>query len=544
MRLRSLILLLTVWLAAAPLPALPEAPEGWVEVRAGDVVLFTDAASERGAEIAVALDRFRSVFARLAPAIELRSPAPTKIFAFRDAESFDPYKTRAERGSARLLGQFLSHPDGSYITLDAGTRLVGAFEVIYHEYVHYFVRHNFPGVPLWFNEGLAEYYSTFAADGESAVLGRPVKRHLGWLERHGTADVGDILSVTQGSSEYHEGEAAGRFYALSWGLVHYLLSGESERLARAADLFLRLEAGEDPEEAFERTFDLRLSDLEDDLAAYLRGGELPQAEIPLTGLASAESVAARRMAPADVLTHLGDLLAHTGRTAAAERHFQLALDYRSEHPEAHTGLALVRDLESRFEEAEILYRDALRLGSGEALTHLLYGRHLLRVLPHTEPEARPARAERARDMLGRAMDLDPNYGEAHVLFGTAHLAGDADAAPGIRALERARELLPSRLDVVVRLAELLARDQRFTRARQLIEHELAPRGDPEVVERTRRKVRRAELLHGADAALAEGDAERALELFDEAISVTSDPELRDEMEAQLRALQERHGSGS
>jgi tetratricopeptide (TPR) repeat protein len=528
-------------LLAAPAFARPADPEGWVAVRSPHFVIYTDASPERGGEIAASLERFRAVFAQLAPRIELVSPAPTKILAFRDAASYAPYKSGRDSRGSRVLGQFLSHPDGNYLTLDAGTRLVGAYAVIYHEYVHYFVRHNFPGVPRWFNEGLAEYYSTFATDGEYAYVGRPVERHVAWLERHGELALGEVLAATGGPAAGHRssGREAARFYAVSWALVHYLLSGEAERLERAADFFLLLAAGEDPEEAFEEAFDVRLGALAEELERYLRSGDLPEAAIPL-GRLPVPRITYRPAPPADVLFHLGDLLAHMRRTADAERHFQTALDRDAEHPEVHAGLALVRDLEGRVDEAEVLHRDALRLGSADPLTYLLYGRHLLSRLRGGEEADRPALAALARAALSQAVELDAGYGEAWALLGLAHLYGDADLTAGVRAFARARELLPDRLDLIFHLAQLEVRNGRPERADALVA-ELAGRGATELAEQARREVERLKLLRAAEAALEREEIDEGLRLFDEAISLTVDPRRREEMEGKLLELQERLG---
>ncbi|MEE8526433.1 MAG: DUF1570 domain-containing protein [Thermoanaerobaculia bacterium] len=509
---------------AAPAAALPDDPEGWHAVRTPHFILYTDAAPERSYEIAASLARFRAVFAQLAPSLELISPAPTKMLAFRDAESYSPYKTDPD---PRVLGQFLSHPDGNYLTLDAGARQVGSFAVIYHEYVHYFVRHNFPAVPRWFNEGLAEYYSTFAVEESRAVLGRPVERHVRWLRRHGNFSLSEVVQANRRWPEEHGG--AGQRYAVSWALVHYLLSGSTQRLERTADYLLRLETGEDPERAFEEAFDLRLSTLEDELRDYVLGGDFPQAAIALERL-PAPAIEAELMRPADVLFHLGDLLSHIRRSAEAESHFHAALDFDGEHPEAHAGLALVRDHHARLDEAEVLYRDAVRLGSTDPLTYLLYGRHLLRVGDR--------QAGRAREMLRRAVELDDGYGEGWALLGAAHLAADADPVRGIRSLQRARRLLPNRMDLVFYQAQLHARNAEPEPAHALVEGILALRADPELVDRARSEVERLNLLRAADDAFERQDSEEGLRLFDEAVSVTVDPALRQQMELQLLELQQ------
>ncbi len=532
-------LLLCPFLAAAPALAQPDDLNAWRVVKTSNFTIHTNASAERGAEIAVSLELFRSVFARLAPALELRSPAPTKILAFRDARSYAPYKTRPDREGARVLGQFLSHPDGNYLTIDAGTRLVSSYAVIYHEYVHYFVRHNFPGVPLWFNEGLAEYYSTFAVEDDVVHVGRPVERHVQFLGRDGEVSLGDLLEVTQGSASYHEGEKAGRFYATSWALVHYLLSGDAERLDQMADFLFALQEGEEPYDAFEEAFDTRVSSLEEALNAYVLAAEYPRAAFSVRDINAPSKVHKRRARPQDVAFHLGDLLVHMGRRHQAEQHFQGALDLDPDHPEAHAGLAYVRDLGGRFGEAGVLYRDAVAV-SYEPLPHLQYGRHLLQRIQRGDGEAAELAAA-ARTSLARAIDLNDGFAEAYALFGAAHLYGDVDSAPGVAALEKARAWLPERHDVTVRLVELHLKDHEFGRAQWLLENALERRAGDEMVFKVREAIDRARLLYGASKALEDEDVERAVELFDEAISVTSDPELRERMEDRLRALQESHG---
>ncbi|MCP4660864.1 MAG: tetratricopeptide repeat protein [bacterium] len=535
-----LLALLGLLLCGIAAQAQPVDRDDWHAVHTPHFTIYTNAGPQRGGEIAVNLELFRSVFARLAPALELNSPAPSKILAFRDATSYAPYKTSPDPDGGRILGQFLSHRDGNYLTIDAaGTHRVGSCGVIFHEYVHYFVRHNFPGVPLWFNEGLAEYYSTFGTADGIVYVGRPVPRHLRWLQQDGDYSLSDLLVVTQRSPAYHDGEEAGRFYAVSWALVHYLLSS-AERLDQTADFLLRLEDGEAPDDAFEEAFGTRLRRIEEKLRAYL-AGKLPEAAIPLNRLQASTMVRTEPMPPPDVLYHLGDLLAHIGRPAQAEQHFHLALELDPTHADTHAGLALVRDLAGGYDEAEILYRDAVELRSTNPLTYLLYGRHLLTVLRAGGEIDRKALAERARAAFEKVVGLDPEFGEGYAMLGLAHLVGEPDPAAGIRALERARQLLPTRMDVVFHLVRLRLRNKEFDRAESLIDGVLARRAEPERVQKAREELTRAKLLHAAEEALRAGEIADGLRLYDEATSVTTDPALRERMEEKLLALQERYG---
>ncbi len=598
------LILLAVMAAGTVARAQPIDLESWSRVETPHVTLLTDAEPRRGAEVAATLEQFRAVFAQLAPGLELEAPAPTHMIAFRDAERYAPYQRGGGRGVS-VLGQFLTSADGNVLTLNADPRFVGAFSVIYHEYVHYLVGTNLPDVPRWFNEGLAEYYSTFRIEGEHALIGRVVPRHQAWLSRHGIPSLAALLA-TEGRSGRHGAEEVGAFYAGSWLLVHYLLSGDGDRIDQTAALLARLASGDDAIDALETIFGVRVSELEQRLADHLASDALPEARLPLAMLAPFD-VGVSPAAPADVLVRLGDLSARLGTLHSAAAHFYEALGYVPDHAEAHGGLAWVRDLEGRYDEAEVLYRDALAYETRDPVVLLRWGRHLLSTLdadlapperdaredwgedeppavaghgetggraPQTadeasgavaepslgeasagvsadplagsEPVAEPtsgpvARANQARRAFERVTEIDPSFAEGWAMHGVAHLAPGAEPADGIPSLERAVARLPARLDLIARLVSLEARAGHFESAEQRIEWSLAERAEPAVVEQAREEVERWRWLIAAQEAFDQGEVEQGLRFFDEAVSVTSDPLAREQLENRLRYLQEATG---
>ena len=531
-----MVCLVQLVLGGSPLAAQQVEAESWWTATAPGVVVHTDAPLERGLDVALALSRFRAVFARLSPAIELRSPAPTTVLAFRDAESYAPFHHAS--GGATILGQFLGHADGNLLTLDAGTRLVGSYAVVFHETVHYFLRHNMPWVPLWFNEGLAEYYSTLESEGDRVVLGRPVEHHLAALRRGGGLSLDELLTAGAVRSwRGHPSAEVGGFYATSWLLVHYLMSGDGARLDRTADLLTRLAAGDDPLDALESALDRSLGQLEDDLAGHL--AELPTPRpVRVEGLPSAEAVAAGPVDPAALHTHLGELLLRLGDRIRAEASFDHALRLDPEHDGALGGLAFLRQLSGRIEEATVLFQDAARRPMTWPMTALRRGRQGVALAAGADPVARPALLAAARSSLDRALELYPDYGEAFYLLGVCELLADEPARSGVRALERAHALMPDRSDVVSALARLLARRGEAAEARRWVEGELATFGDPELVAATRDEVERLLLLKAFEAAVEAGEHAEAMALLDRAIEFARDPEVRQSMEQRLLALQE------
>jgi tetratricopeptide (TPR) repeat protein len=526
--------------ATSPLAAQPADIESWTTVRSEHFEMYSDADPLRAVEIVASLERFRSVFADLAQEIELRSPAPTRMFAFRDADSYAPYMSGAEGVGVKVLGQFLSHADGNYITLNADPSFLGSFTVILHEYVHFLVQSNFPSVPMWFNEGLAEYYSTFLTEGETAYLGQPVERHMRWLRSNAELGVADVLQATRQSISDHDAQGAGRFYAVSWLLVHYLLSGESDRSAELASYFSSLAQGEEVRGAFIDAFGMRPAELEEALRAYLAESSLRVAALPLAGLPDARGVDASAADPTTVLTALGDLLAHMGREEEAAQHLHRALEYTPDSADAWAVLAYVRDRQQRLEEAHQMWAAAIDLGPRLASSYLLHGRHLMTLSEGGgltgDGSDRAALAAAARATLRIATELDPSYGEAWAMRGVADLLAGGSVDEGIAHTLRARELLPGRSDILLHLVQLYVRAGRDSEARAIAEGELSRIAAPDEVAAAHEEIERWGLVRSANEALRAGDYETGLVLFDEAISVTSDPYLRQQMEERLATL--------
>ena len=521
--------------------AQPSEPEAWLTVRSLHFTVHSDAGEERAVEIATGLERLRDAFARLSPGVSLSSPVPTRIVAFRDADSFADYKTVADRGNLKILGQFLAHRDGNYIALNADPSLVGALATIHHEYVHELVQHNFPGVPLWFNEGLAEYYSTFAVDGGTAFVGRPVRRHLRWFQSQSGFSLGEVLAATRESAAGHDAESAGQLYAVSWLLVHYLLSGDAERLDAAAELLFLLARGDEPQAAIGKALGTDVRGLEETLREYLlrplaqAGWRLPEGSVAEPAVYS--------LSAADLLSHLGDLLARQQKLGDAARHYDLALAYDGFHAGAHSGLALVRDLEGRLEEAAILHREAIALEPLEADPYLRFGRHLIAAVQSgsRDQESATRLADEAREMFAAAASLAPAFAECRAMLGAAQLLAGGEAKRGIGLLEEVRSELPQRPDVVFNLLQLYLADDQVAPAASLLRGPLARLADAELLARAREAVERTSFLKAAREALAEGQLEEGLDLLDRAMEVTSDDEMRAAIAARRAAVERRAG---
>ncbi len=401
--------------------------------------------------------------------------------------------------------------------------------IIYHEYLHYLMHNNYAALPLWLHEGLAEYYSTFQVGKDEARIGLPIPEHVYWLRQHSFIPFTTLFAVNERSPEYNETSRRGGFYAESWALVHYLISGNPERRRQAAEYLRLAQAGTPPGQVFAKAFGTDPAALEHELRAYVQKRLFDYSRVPIHPEASL-AMDVEPMARADVLYHLGDLLSTLGddRAAEAGEHFRAALAVQPDYGLALTGLGVLAGQASRPAEARSYYEQGARLAPDSVLAQYLYAESLI-------ADPGPDSLRLARGALSRAVAARPDFGEAWAQLGYTYQAEDELPPEAVRSLETAHRLLPSRMDVAHNLALVYARTGQTARAEELIERVLIPQATPEQVENVREALldeerRRAEELIDTQK-LAE-----ALPLLEAVKARTSRPQRRDELAKRIEEI--------
>jgi tetratricopeptide (TPR) repeat protein len=351
---------------------------------------------------------------------------PVVVLVFRDNRAYEPFLPRDNGRPVRAGGFFQSGVDVNYITLSlqAGDR---AYPAILHEFSHLLLRNWMPDAPLWFNEGIAEYYSTFevSGDGRRASIGKPIAAHRTLLQSR-RLPFTRFFAVEHRSAEYTRDTADREtFYAQSWAIVHHAFHADTERRDQLLAFVSRLAAGDATEPSFREAYGgLELRALESEVQAY--------ATRPAYGFSIVElpeSVVTRveptpmPVSDAEVEAWLGDLLAHMDRGDEAIPRLETARVAAPDLALAHSSLGTLRMREGKTADAVAHFERAVAAGTENERIHFLYAYALLR-----EGLSIPDTRRTAVRLLERALELRPAYREARLLLADAYMAEAAHAA--------------------------------------------------------------------------------------------------------------------
>jgi tetratricopeptide (TPR) repeat protein len=477
----ALCLLLT---AADAAPA----KDNWVSLRSRNFYLVGNASEKEVRRVATRLEQFRDVFTRLFPAAKFNSPVPTTVVVFKSDSSYKPFKPVVDGRVSEVAGYFQPGEAINYITLTTEGRGENPLATIYHEYVHLLVENSYGGrnVPPWFNEGLAEYYSTFDVDDDRKVhLGALIDGHLYLLRQQQLIPFKTFFAVDNHSLHRNGREAKGLFYAQAWALMHYLILGNNGQRLPQLGRFLGLVTKNTPvERAFAEAFQTDFAGMEKELKRYV------EARTFRTQIATFErkleldsEFKAAPLPEAEAEAVLGDLLLNTNRPDEAVARLQQAIKLDPKLAAAHASLGVARARQGRFDEARKHLRDALAAGSDNYLAHYYYAQALSREGMDEHGSASGYSAEAAREMrtaLRRAAELKPDFPATYGLLAWVNLVTGEQLAEGVEYAKKALSLSPGNERYAFILAQLFLRQDDYSAARGVAESLASLGSDPQL----------------------------------------------------------------
>ena len=438
-RIAFILALLFSLLVAGSSTAPVSAKDSWTSVRSKNFLLVGNASEKEIREVGVRLEQFREFFSLLFKNLNINSPVPTTVVVFKNDESYRPFKLNAKNA-----GYFQAGQDVNYIALKLIKPLPGEqdpYTIIFHEYTHLLLNNTSGDVPLWFNEGLAEYYSTFSVtDDQKVVLGKPIAGHIYLLRQRKMLPLRTLFQVDYKSPYYNEAEKQSIFYAESWALMHYLMLGkEAERVDQVAKFIELLSKSVAMEDAFQQAFSTTFENMEKELHAYVQRDRYPVVSGSFMNKVTYDmAMQSARVGEAEAQAYLGDLLLKSNR-ADCEVYLQRALALDPDQPMANASLGLLRVRQGKSDEARKMLERAVAASSQNYLIHYYYAYALSRegmLNTDTVMGFAPELAAKMRAELKRAIELRPDFPESYSLLAFVNLVTATDLNESVEMMKR------------------------------------------------------------------------------------------------------------
>ena len=485
------LLLVVSCLLIPPFVSTVTAKDSWTSIRSKNYLVIGNASEGDLRTTATQLERFRDVFIKQFKGAALNSPVPTTVVVFKSDSSFGPYKPLFKGRRTDVAAYFQPGFDMNYISLTTERRQFNPYELIFHESVHLLVDNRVRTSPPWFNEGLAEYFSTLefppekAVGGKAVMFGKPILRHILMLRRSKLLPLKTLFEVDRDSPYYNEREKSSIFYAQSWALIHHLIHGQMGRRQPQLVRFLELLAKGTPlAESFQKAFEGDYAVLENELKEYVRQDKYQAMVLPYSeSAASGAELKSVPLTEAQVLTYLGDLLLHSERSDDAEKHLLRALALTADLSMANASLGLLRANRREFASAKEHLQRAIKSDSQNYLA-LYYYAYTLSSEPMDDQQTvtgyMPEDAAQMRDALTKAIEISPDFPEAYRLLAFVYLMTNTRLDEAVTLLQRALSLSPGRHEFSYVLAQVYLRLKDYKAARVTLEQIVAGGPDPQM----------------------------------------------------------------
>jgi tetratricopeptide (TPR) repeat protein len=419
------------------IPAL--AKDAWIEIRSPHFLVVSDAGDHEARKIADQFEQFREVFQAAFPKLRVDLGKPLIIFALKNEDSMKELIPEYWEKKGRI------HPDGLYVPAEDAHSVVvrtdvetqNPYQIIYHEYTHALMDLNFSGLPIWFSEGLAEFFGNSTIQDKNVEIGRVSPAHLQILQTSHLIPIDTLLRADHSSPYYNEQDRASIFYAESWVIVHYLLLDPEARKRQLLQNFLNAwDASGNQIEAAEKTFG-DLQKFGKVIEAYARQTSFYMAPIKTEVHGDPKSYAGRALSQAEAETYRGEFFVRTNRPKEATESLELAVKAEPNLAVVHEGLGFLAIHQLQYDLAQEEFTRAIERGSANFGVYYYSARARYR-----SGTLSPGDSEKVIADLQKSIQLNPQFAPAYAALASAYSMNPESAAKGIPAAKKAMELEP------------------------------------------------------------------------------------------------------
>lgn len=248
------------------------------EIETENFLFVGDIDINKGRQLVSDLEDYRAALLNAIGLPYLTEPVKVKIFYAAHNRQF--VEMTGRQGAGGLYIRKLTGPLFVINGYDGRVGQNGLRKVAYHEFTHHLLETYYDGLlPMWYNEGLAEYFSSFTRkpDG-SFVIGQPDFANMALLKQYQWMPIQTFMESVR---EYpFDSTQLGRegfsnvdfFYAQSWLAAHYFQSNGPAR-AKLQRFFDGFQPSGHNEFVFQQAFGGTYNQFQVELRNYLNNSE-------------------------------------------------------------------------------------------------------------------------------------------------------------------------------------------------------------------------------------------------------------------------------
>jgi len=447
-----------------------QARETWREAHSPHFDLISNANEKSARAVLARMEQFRHALGRVLPNQKLAGEVATQIYAFRDFDSFSSFLPRTADGVTAAAGYFRHGRYKNIIAIDLSAGRDAYERVVFHEYVHFILSLTTRTYPLWFQEGMAEFYAGMQLRGDSMVLGGGILRHRRVLFDNAMLPLEELLTAVSDRPLSSSPSENALFYAQSWALVHYLIVDRGEEGHRLLAHYLSaLSRGAEELEAFHEAFGADPDTIEDALRGYVEAGKFTKSRYSVTEVDWKENISVRTLTMAEVQHRWGELFLFTGRSKEALMCLEEAIHLDPGLAPAWETLGVAKLMEGRPDSALPFLKRAVDAEGASPMGLYLYARALLRDHSgHGVPTIPDVLADEAERVLTRSWQLDPTRSETARLLAFVYLVRGTRLQDATDLVESALDVTPGSPSLLYLYGQILARSGEYDRAREAL----------------------------------------------------------------------------
>ena len=495
----------------------------WIEIHAPHLTVVTDAGEKRGREVALRLEQMRSVFAQAFMKNRLNMGVPLTIVALNNNQQ---YAQTAPDSRVTSPGFFLPGDDHTFIVLNLSRE--EPWRAVSHDFAHLLLNYNYPPTQGWFDEGVAEYFSSIRLDDKQVQIGgdpeqiaSPREDLLGHQTQVRTSQksltellsgpvwlpMTDLFSMPHETSA-QEGARNTLFYAQSWMVVHYLLN--KNKLPETGTYFDLVENQKLPvEEAIQKAYGVTPPQFEQAVKEYFRSltalfrpanaNKQPASANTATGVYQFPaplgpddlSVTVTQLQEIDARALLAEVKARVpDRREGGVQELQSLAAAPSDNEAAHRALAWMHIQRKEFETASEELSNAAELNPKDP-----WVRYYLSVLKYRIAQTTRQSIQSLGNMmqdLRAVLDWYPEFAEGYNMLAMARVEGGGTAS-ALEAIKAAIQLSPRNELYVYNLGEIYLSGKKWDAARPVFER-LKSSSNPQLAAAARRRLDDMEAL--------------------------------------------------